>query len=150
VLILRNNPDVAIAESSNKKIAACRGFNAHVEAAAKQSGVVAGRAARADMAWRRDRRGHSRARAARWVRAEIKSKDVNGFVRLERKAADRQYDIGETVRVSERPFIGFPAVVESILKLDDVGRIVLLKAAVRIFGRGTPVELEIDQVEKMR
>ena len=81
---------------------------------------------------------------------EIQTKDVNGYVKLERSELARQFEVGETLRMSEGPFIGFPAIVESILRLDEVGRIVLLKAAVQIFGRGTPVEFEDWQVEKMR
>jgi len=61
----------------------------------------------------------------------------------ERPRPTVSYDIGETVRVIDGHFQSFNGVVEEV----DGDRAVL-KVAINICGRATPVELEYGQVEK--
>lgn len=53
------------------------------------------------------------------------------------------YIVGETVKVNDGPFKGFPGVIEEVNKEKKK-----LKVMVRIFGRRTPLELENSQVER--
>lgn len=54
-----------------------------------------------------------------------------------------QFDIGETIKINDGPFLNFSGVIEEIDP--EKGK---LKVTVNIFGRNTPVELEYWQVEK--
>jgi len=53
------------------------------------------------------------------------------------------FDVGETVKITDGPFLNFGGVIEEIEP--ERGK---LKVTVNIFGRNTPVELEYWQVEK--
>lgn len=62
----------------------------------------------------------------------------------ERPRSTVTYDIGEKVRVIDGHFQSFDGLVEEAD--DEKG---LLKVAINIFGRATPVELDYGQVEKI-
>ena len=53
------------------------------------------------------------------------------------------FDVGETVKINNGPFLNFSGVIEEVDP--ERGK---LKVTVNIFGRNTPVELEYWQVEK--
>lgn len=53
------------------------------------------------------------------------------------------FDVGETVKINDGPFLNFTGVIEEVEP--EKGK---LKVTVDIFGRKTPVELEYWQVEK--
>jgi transcriptional antiterminator NusG len=53
------------------------------------------------------------------------------------------FDLGETVKINNGPFLNFSGVIEEVDP--ERGK---LKVTVNIFGRNTPVELEYWQVEK--
>jgi transcription termination/antitermination protein NusG len=53
------------------------------------------------------------------------------------------FDIGETVKINDGPFLNFSGVIEEIDP--DKGK---LKVTVNVFGRNTPVELEYWKFEK--
>jgi transcription termination/antitermination protein NusG len=63
---------------------------------------------------------------------------------VEEKRFDINYEIGETVRVKEGPFMNFTGTVEEMDK--DKAK---LKVLVNMFGRDTPVELDFTQIEKL-
>jgi len=66
-------------------------------------------------------------------------------VGIEKKARPRlDFEVGEQVRVTTGPFADFNGVISDI----DVGRS-KLTVLVNIFGRETPVELELGQVAKL-
>jgi len=78
----------------------------------------------------------------------IQDDEVNKITKRMVEGAEKprpkvQFEIGETVRVIDGPFLNFSGVVEDVKP--EKGK---LRVTVTIFGRATPVELEFMQVEK--
>jgi transcriptional antiterminator NusG len=78
----------------------------------------------------------------------ITDEEINRITKRVEEGAEKprpkiQFDVGETVRVIDGPFLNFAGVVEDV-KPDKAK----LRVMVSIFGRATPVELEFMQVEK--
>lgn len=79
----------------------------------------------------------------------IPDEEVQKITRRMEEGAERPkpkvlFEVGETVRVTDGPFLNFTGVVEDV-KPDKAK----LRVMVSIFGRATPVELEFMQVEKV-
>ena len=64
---------------------------------------------------------------------------------LEKHEIVVKYNVGDTVRITDGPLASFTGVVEEIEAEKNKVRVV-----VSMFGRETPVELELDQVEVMQ
>ena len=78
----------------------------------------------------------------------IADDEVNKITRRMEEGAEKPrpkvlFEVGETVRVIDGPFLNFSGIVEDVKP--DKGK---LRVTVSIFGRSTPVELEFMQVEK--
>lgn len=78
----------------------------------------------------------------------IPDEEINKITKRVEEGAEKprpkiQFEVGETVRVIDGPFLNFAGVVEDV-KPDKAK----LRVMVSIFGRATPVELEFMQVEK--
>ena len=78
----------------------------------------------------------------------IPEEEINKITRRIEEGAEKPrpkvlFEVGETVRVTDGPFLNFSGVVEDVKP--DKGK---LRVMVSIFGRATPVELEFMQVEK--
>lgn len=72
-----------------------------------------------------------------------KSLEVDGAIPGKTPIVEMLYKIGETVKMGDGAFTGFPATIE---QLDEAGRVKLL---VSVFGRATPVFTSIDQIDKL-
>lgn len=78
----------------------------------------------------------------------LRSKEVEALLAQTSEQQEKvkpkvMFDVGETVKVTDGPFLNFSGTVEEIDP--DRGK---LKITVSIFGRNTPVELEYWQVER--
>lgn len=91
---------------------------------------------------------------------EIQGKEIDGVVPAATRIAEFTFLIGEKVRVSDGPFASFGGTITELPKwmeqgkaatatLDDLDESSRVQLLVDIFGRETPVELSLDQIEKI-
>jgi transcriptional antiterminator NusG len=73
----------------------------------------------------------------------LQAKEQNGAIPVDVSVKALFYKVGEQVRVTDGPFVGFTGTVE---RVDENGRIRLLLA---LFSALTPVELTADDVDKV-
>lgn len=92
--------------------------------------------------------------------AKIQAKEVNGAVPSETKLSEFPFLIGEHVRVADGPFASFNGHITDLpqgitdvdlgnLTIADLDESFRVKLLVDIFGRQTPVELQLSQIEKL-
>lgn len=74
---------------------------------------------------------------------EVEAIKVQISVSEETEKPKVNFEVGETIKINNGPFLNFSGVIEEIDP--ERGK---LKVTVNIFGRNTPVELEYWQVEK--
>jgi transcription termination/antitermination protein NusG len=75
--------------------------------------------------------------------AEVEAIKVQISASEETEKPKVNFEVGETIKINNGPFLNFSGVIEEIDP--DRGK---LKVTVNIFGRNTPVELEYWQIEK--
>lgn len=64
--------------------------------------------------------------------------------KAKRKVEVADYEVGESVQITDGPFAGVPAIITEINVNNQ-----RVKASVEILGRSTPVDLEFNQIEKI-
>lgn len=82
--------------------------------------------------------------------AGIRAREIGGAVPGKTPAA-LIFHLGERVRVADGPFSPFEAIVEKLprVSIEEIDAATRIRVAVDIFGRATPVDLEVSQIEKL-
>lgn len=77
--------------------------------------------------------------------------EVNGLIPGKVTVKDLAFAIGEQVRISDGAFLGFNGIVQDAPEkpFDELDGTERLTVLVSLFGRHTPVELEIGDIEKL-
>jgi transcription antitermination factor NusG len=74
----------------------------------------------------------------------LRSLEDGGAIPIDTKASTIAFALGEQVRIGYGAFAGFNG---SIQELDESRRLVILEAS--LFGRPTPIEMSLDEIEKL-
>lgn len=81
----------------------------------------------------------------------LRGKEVDGAVPGDIPLKELPLVIGERVRVAYGPFAGFEATVEELpdVRLEDLDESARVKLLVHVFGRPTPIDMNLEDVEKL-
>ena len=91
---------------------------------------------------------------------EIRAQEVDGAIPSTTKLSAFPFVVGERVRVADGPFASFAGIITAIpknaqkadfgdLTLDELDESFRVKLLVDLFGRQTPLELGLSQIEKL-
>ena len=78
------------------------------------------------------------------ARVSRENADKNSSPKAKPKVEVADYEVGESVQITDGPFAGVPAQITEINTNNQ-----RIKALVEILGRSTPVDLEFNQIEKI-
>lgn len=96
-----------------------------------------------------------------WTMIEqIRAQEVNGAIPSTTKLSAFPFVIGEQVRIADGPFAGFNGIVETVprdvvgvdvgdLTLEQLDESFRVRLLVSMFGRSTPIEMGVSQIEKV-
>lgn len=82
--------------------------------------------------------------------ASLREREIDGAI-PGRTPAKLIFSLGQQVVIKEGAFAQFPAIVEKLpdVPIEDIDADTRIRVAVSIFGRSTPVDLEVAQIQRV-